>query len=119
MNRKQGGFIMTTELVLLVTVMVVGMIAGLVTMRDAVTAEMEDVAEAIGALDQSYAFQGLVNAQSTAAIEGSSFGDVTDINAGDGAAFKFVAIDEVEGRAALVAPSTGANAAANTGTVTP
>ncbi len=45
-TKKQGGFIMTTELVLLVTTMVVGMIVGLVTMRDSVVAEMEDVAEA-------------------------------------------------------------------------
>ena len=58
-DRRQAGFIMTSELILLVTIMVVGMIVGLVTMRDAATAEMEDVAEAIGQLDQSYAFNGL------------------------------------------------------------
>ena len=81
--RKQGGFILTTELILIVTILVIGMTVGLVTMRDAVTAEMEDVAEAIGSLDQSYAFNGLANPQLSASLEGSSFGDEVDTNAGD------------------------------------
>ena len=74
-DRRQAGFIMTSELILLVTIMVVGMIVGLVTMRDAATAEMEDVAEAIGQLDQSYAFNGLKSANNTALVDGSSYGD--------------------------------------------
>lgn len=89
MARKQGGFIMTTELVLLVTVMVVGMIVGLVSMRDSVNAEMEDVAEAIGALDQSYSFDGIQNVQETAFIDGSIFTDAQDVNAGDTTGFTF------------------------------
>ncbi len=96
-QRKQGGFIMTSELILLVTVMVIGMIVGLVTMRDAATAEMEDVAEAIGQLDQSYAFSGMKNAEGTANVDGSSFTDAVDTFAGDAAEFTFVANDNVEG----------------------
>lgn len=88
-KRKQGGFIMTTELVLLVTVMVVGMIVGLVSMRDSVNAEMEDVAEAIGALDQSYSFDGIENVQETAFIDGSTFTDAQDPNAGDTTGFTY------------------------------
>lgn len=89
LQRKQGGFIMTTELVLLVTVMVVGMIVGLVSMRDSVNAEMEDVAEAIGSLDQSYSFDGIQNVQETAFIDGSVFTDAQDVNAGDTTGFIF------------------------------
>ncbi|MBA6365880.1 hypothetical protein H4J42_19225, partial [Colwellia sp. BRX8-8] len=44
-KKKQGGFVMTSELLLLSTTIVIGLVVGLSTMRDAVTAEMEDVAE--------------------------------------------------------------------------
>lgn len=113
---KQGGFIMTAELILLVTVMVVGMIVGLVTMRDAATAEMEDVAEAIGQLDQSYAFNGLQNSENTAALEGSSFIDAVDTNAGDNAEFTYVANDGIEGGATLGTASLGSSSASAPGT---
>lgn len=93
-TRKQGGFVLTSELVLIVTIMVMGMTVGLVTMRDALTAEMEDVAEAIGALDQSYAFNGLVNSQTSASTEGSSWGDAQDIPAGDTGEFSYLAADD-------------------------
>ncbi|MBB1383753.1 hypothetical protein H5071_17870, partial [Shewanella sp. SR41-2] len=84
-NKKQGGFVMTSELILLSTVMAAGLVVGLTTMRDSVTAELEDVAEAIGSLDQSYAFDGIINAENTAEISGSGFIDAVDVNAGDGA----------------------------------
>lgn len=113
--KKQAGFVMTTELVLLSTVMVVGLVAGMVTMRDALTAEMEDMAEAIGHLDQTYAFDGIVNAQNTAAIEGSVYGDATDTNAGDDAEFTFVAATPLEG--GTTAASIGSSSAGNTGTI--
>jgi hypothetical protein len=82
-NRKQGGFVLTAELVLIVTILVLGAIVGLVTMRDALNAEMEDVAEAIGTLDQGYCYDGLINGESTAATAGSCFVDGLDDNAGD------------------------------------
>ncbi|GGP75915.1 hypothetical protein [Shewanella ulleungensis] len=92
-SKKQGGFVMTSELILLSTVMAAGLVIGLTTMRDSVTAELEDVAEAIGSLDQSYAFDGIINAENTAEISGSGFIDAVDVNAGDGATFTFVASD--------------------------
>ena len=116
LSKKQAGFVMTTELVLLSTVMVVGLVAGMVTMRDALTAEMEDVAEAIGQLDQTYAFNGIVNGENTAAIEGSGFGDATDASAGDGVEFTFVAATPLEGGSTTA--SLGASSSANTGTIT-
>lgn len=112
---KQGGFVLTTELVLLSTVLVIGLVAGMVTMRDALTAEMEDVSEAIGHLDQTYAFNGIVNGENTAAVEGSVFGDSTDSNAGDDVEFTFVAATPLEGGSTTA--SLGASAAGNTGTV--
>ncbi len=116
LSKKQAGFVMTTELVLLSTVMVVGLVAGMVTMRDALTAEMEAVAEAIGQLDQTYAFNGIVNGENTAAIEGSVFGDATDASAGDGVEFTFVAATPLEGGSTTA--SLGASSSANAGTIT-
>ncbi|MDC0662274.1 hypothetical protein [Marinobacter sp. SS21] len=114
-SKKQAGFVMTTELVLLSTVMVIGLVAGMVTMRDSLTAEMEDVAEAIGHLDQTYAFNGIVNGENTAAVEGSVYGDATDSLAGDDVEFSFVAATPLEG--ATTAASLGSSASSNAGTV--
>jgi hypothetical protein len=95
--------------------MIIGLITGLVTMRDSITAEMEDVAEAIGHFDQTYAFNGIVNAENTAGIEGSVFGDSTDTNAGDDAEFTFVAATPLEGGSTTA--SLGSSSSNNTGTV--
>ncbi len=114
-SKKQGGFVLTSELVLIVTIMVMGLTVGLVTMRDALTGEMEDVAEAVGALDQSYAFNGLANPQTSAATEGSSWGDATDVFAGDTGEFSYLAVDSVEGSS--LTPGLASSSAANPGDV--
>ena len=107
-SKKQAGFVLTSELVLIVTILVIGMTVGLVSMRDAMTAEMHDVAEAIGNLDQSYAFNGIENAQQTAASNGSVFIDAVDTNAGDAITWNYVVADLVEGAMAIPAgPSAG------------
>ena len=116
-KKKQGGFVLTTELVLISTVLIIGLITGLVTMRDSLTAEMDDVAEAVGHFDQSYAYNGIINGENTAGIAGSVFGDATDTFAGDDAEFTFVAATGVEG-AGAAADSLGASSAAEAGTIT-
>ena len=88
-KKKEAGFVLTSELVLIVTILVIGMTVGLVTMRDALNAEMEDVAEAIGALDQTYSIDGIINGELTALIGGSVFTDLIDADAGDGEQFVF------------------------------
>jgi len=111
--KKQGGFVMTSELILIATILVIGLIVGMVTVRDAVLAELEDTAEAIGSLDQSYAFQGVINAETSAGTAGSTFGDAPDIGAGDLAEYDFVALDNTEGDLAGTIPaSAGANSTA-------
>tara|TARA_R110000737_G_scaffold344610_1_gene371932 strand:- start:1746 stop:2135 length:390 start_codon:yes stop_codon:yes gene_type:complete len=118
MNKKQGGFVMTSELLLLSTTVVIGLIVGLTTMRDAVTAEMEDVAEAIGSLDQSYAYDGIKNAEGTAEISGSGFIDAVDVNAGDGVTFEFINTDFSESANAISGTaSAGANSSTNVGSL--
>jgi hypothetical protein len=50
------GFIVSTELVLISTITVIGMIVGLTTVRDVVVIELADVADAISEIDQSYSY---------------------------------------------------------------
>jgi len=91
-NTKQSkGFVLTAELILLVTILILGSVIGMVSMRDSLNAEMDDVSEAIGALDQGYEFDGIVNDQSTATIAGSTWDDAIDTLAGDGVGFAFTA----------------------------
>jgi hypothetical protein len=57
-RNRQGGFIVSVELLFIVTILVIGLLVGWVAVRDAVVAELSDVAEAVGALDQGYSYSG-------------------------------------------------------------
>lgn len=81
--RKQGGFVVTGELLLITVILTIGLIVGLVNVRDAANAELSDVAEAFGALDQSYQINGIQNSQNSAAIAFQSWSDADDSFAGD------------------------------------
>ena len=84
-KENKGGFVVTSELLLIVTILVIGLIVGMVTLRNAVNTELEDVAEAIGDLNQSYDFQGLLADNSSAITAGSGFQDAPDIPSGSDA----------------------------------
>ena len=51
---EQDGFIVSAELLLIATILVIGLVAGLSAVRDAVVTELADVAQAIANLNQSY-----------------------------------------------------------------
>ena len=71
-----AGFIVSIELVLIATIAVIGLIAGLTSVRDGVVSELSDVAGSVQDLNQSYSFNGVTgHAASTA---GSDFVDATD-----------------------------------------
>lgn len=53
------GIIMSTEIVLIGSLLVIGMISGITCLQQAVNCELADLGGAIGALDQSYRFAGL------------------------------------------------------------
>ena len=55
--KKQSGFVLTTELIILATIMTIGSIIGFGIMRDAVVTELLDIADSIEA-KQQYAFDG-------------------------------------------------------------
>ena len=82
--RDEAGFIISAELVLVATILVIGMIVGLSELQHAVVQELNDVGDAIGNLNQSYAFSGFlaVKNQGGAGVKaytrGSSFVDQAD-----------------------------------------
>ena len=43
-KNKKAGFVVTSELLLITTILVIGLIAGWVTVRNSVNAELEDFA---------------------------------------------------------------------------
>lgn len=77
-KRNQGGFIVTIELLVLATVLVLGLIVGWTSLRDSVLAELSDLSESIGALDQSYTILGVQNNAMTAETLGSAWKDGQD-----------------------------------------
>ena len=67
----ESGFIVSSELVLIATILVIGLIVGLSSIQHAVVAELNDVGDAIGSLNQSYLY-------TAAYTRGSSFVDSVD-----------------------------------------
>jgi Flp pilus assembly pilin Flp len=70
------GATFTVEIVFVVTILVLGIITGLVAIRQAVISETTELAQAIMALNQSYSFSGQSNCESSTA--GSSASDTTN-----------------------------------------
>ncbi len=56
--KDERGFVISAELVLVLTIAVLVMIVGLSEVAVAVNTELNDVSNAIGALNQSYAYTG-------------------------------------------------------------
>jgi hypothetical protein len=74
----EAGFIISAELVLVATIVVIGMIVGLVVVRNQVVQELVDVGQAIGQLSQSYAFGGVFGGPGKAFTDGAFYTDVRD-----------------------------------------
>jgi Flp pilus assembly pilin Flp len=83
--RDEAGFIVSAELILVATLLVVGLIVGLSEVQHAIVAELNDVGDAIGKLNQSYSFSGFSKAKQfnggagiSAYTRGSSYADQMD-----------------------------------------
>lgn len=79
----EAGFIISAELVLVATILVIGLVVGLSEIQHAVVSELNDVADAVGQLNQSYSFSGFHKAGKSplsfhAITYGSSFTDQKD-----------------------------------------
>jgi len=79
------GFLVSAELVLVATIVVIGLIVGLVELQAAIIHELDDVACAIGSLNQSFSFAGTVTTKgnhtvTTAGSSNADFADECDCN---------------------------------------
>jgi len=72
----EAGFVVSSELVLIGTILVLGVVVGLATVRDQVVQELGDLALAISNINQSYSFSGVTGHTSSTA--GSLFIDELD-----------------------------------------
>ena len=73
------GALIATEWVFVVTILVIGLVVGLKAVQQAVVTELEDVADAVGSLSQSYSFGGTSGC--CGSTNGSQFADaVHDAN---------------------------------------
>ena len=72
-----AGFIVSAELVLVATIVVIGMITGLAILRNQVSQELTDVAMSVGSMSQSYAIAGTQQSD-TAWTDGSGYKDLAD-----------------------------------------
>ena len=76
----EAGFVISAELVLVLTIAVLAMIVGLSEVAVAVNTELNDISNAIGALKQHYAYTGFVGdgGKSKSFYAGSRFADAVD-----------------------------------------
>ncbi len=56
--KQEAGFVVSTELVLIATILVLGLIVGLSEIQHAVVAELNDISDATGNVNQSYWYTG-------------------------------------------------------------
>lgn len=73
----QAGFVVSAELILVATVVVLSLVVGLNEISHGVNQELEDVGSAVGAIQQSYSFQGLTSLNKATTV-GSIFDDQKD-----------------------------------------
>lgn len=71
-----AGFIVSTELMITATLLVIGLLVGQVTLRDAVLSELGDLASAINDTSQSYSYTSVTGHSSS--VAGAEFSDVAD-----------------------------------------
>ena len=78
----ESGVILSAELVLIGTILVLCMIVGLVELQCAVVAELSDLSSAFGNFDQSYKTSGFSSYKGNGALKartnGASYSDVAD-----------------------------------------
>jgi hypothetical protein len=74
--RSEDGFLLSSEALLIGTIAVLGLLVGLVSVRDAVVNELGDFSQAIGLLNQAYSYTGV--SDTNASTQGGALADTTD-----------------------------------------
>lgn len=94
--KSEDGFLISSELVILATIVVIGLLVGIAEIRNQVVSELGDVALAFGQLDQTYTYDGTVDdfagTATASTTQGSQFLDN---------------IDATNGQASITAPAGG------------
>jgi hypothetical protein len=72
----EAGFVISSELILIAAILVMGLLTGLATIRDQVVQEMGDVADAVSELQQDMEWAGTTGHTST--VAGTTFTDQND-----------------------------------------
>ena len=72
----EAGFVVSTDLVLISAILVLGLMVGLVSLRDQVVTELADVGYAFALLNQSYTWSSVTGHTST--VAGSAMFDAAD-----------------------------------------
>ena len=77
----ESGFLVSAELILVSTILVIGLIVGLIELQASILHELNDVGEAIGNLNQGYSFPGTTTTKGvhTITTSGSAFVDNSDV----------------------------------------
>jgi hypothetical protein len=73
---EETGAIVSAEIMLVATILVIGVIVGLKSVRDSVVTELADVAQAFANVNQSYSYSGVSGHHAFTA--GSAFFDLAD-----------------------------------------
>ncbi len=74
--KDEAGFVISAELVLVSTIVVIGLVVGLAEVANGVNEELEDVGSAVGSMNQSLRYDGFVGHKG--AVVGSYFNDTPD-----------------------------------------
>jgi Flp pilus assembly pilin Flp len=90
----EAGAVVSAEIVLVATILVIGMVVGLKSVRDSVVTELADIAQAIANVDQSYSYSGIdghsAGSNGSFYFDARDFCDTTDIDATSGELSKCV-----------------------------
>ena len=73
---ESDGAIVSAEIMLVASILVIGVIVGLKSVRDSVVTELADVAQALANIDQSYSYSAILGHASES--DGASFEDLLD-----------------------------------------
>lgn len=80
--QDESGFVVSSELLIIVTILFCGVVVGFVAIRDSLVGELHDVSEAVGAVSQSYSVVGIRKARDNgnyhARCSGFGFNDDAD-----------------------------------------
>lgn len=72
----EAGFVVSAELILVATLLVLGLIVGLSEVQHAVVAELNDVGDAIGGINQSYMYSGFSSKKNAWAYKSYTRGSI-------------------------------------------